>query len=321
MTRYTAVVRVRKGTAIIHREAKTFAHLVAARSWARHREVALENPEELLRAQEKKSITADTYQLGKLIRWYIDRFETISDWKRSKQTHLEFLERHPIANRDTRTLTTGILIEHIQGPRADGAGPATVANDLTWIGVVLRAAKSVKGAGVRPEVVQEARNACRELRLIGKSKKRVRRPTRDELARLDAFFAARDRRSIIPMRDILQFAIQSARREAEICRLEWDDNDPSSRSGLVQDAKHPTEKEGHHGDLLHTGSLDDRAATTTYEPVHLPLRIQEHRRCLYHGMSRIGNCRPSISRHATRSHESPVRARLSDPRSRAIHAA
>jgi hypothetical protein len=52
-----------------------------------------------------------------------------------------------------------------------------VGNDLTWIGVVLRAAKSLKGLAVRPEVVEEARTACRELRLLRKSKRRDRRPT------------------------------------------------------------------------------------------------------------------------------------------------
>lgn len=74
-----------------------------------------------------------------------------------------------------------MLIDHVRSRQAQGAGPATVANDLIWIGVVLRAARSVKEVPVRPEIVQEARNACGELRLIGKSRKRSRRPTSDEL--------------------------------------------------------------------------------------------------------------------------------------------
>jgi hypothetical protein len=41
ITRYTAIVRMRRGAAIIHRESKTFAHRTAALSWARHREVLL----------------------------------------------------------------------------------------------------------------------------------------------------------------------------------------------------------------------------------------------------------------------------------------
>jgi hypothetical protein len=42
---------------------------------------------------------------------------------------------------------------------------------------VLRAAGSVKGLSVRPEIVQEARQACAELRLTGKARKRAPRPT------------------------------------------------------------------------------------------------------------------------------------------------
>jgi hypothetical protein len=48
------------------------------------------------------------------------------------------------------------------------------------------------------------------------------------------------------MRTFMWFAIESARREAEICRLEFEDNDPNGRTGLVRDAKHPPHKEGNH---------------------------------------------------------------------------
>jgi hypothetical protein len=39
ITRYTATARVRKGRAVLHREARTFAHRAAALTWAKHREV------------------------------------------------------------------------------------------------------------------------------------------------------------------------------------------------------------------------------------------------------------------------------------------
>ncbi|HEX8782692.1 MAG TPA: hypothetical protein VF764_04935, partial [Steroidobacteraceae bacterium] len=42
--RYTAVVRLRRGTTVLLQESKTFAHRSAALSWAKHREVMLENP-------------------------------------------------------------------------------------------------------------------------------------------------------------------------------------------------------------------------------------------------------------------------------------
>ncbi len=179
-------------------------------------------------------------------RWYIDSFANVAKWQRSKQTHLEFLERHPFSAGNSLTLSTSQLIQHVQGRRAGGAGPATVANDLIWLGVVLRAAKSVDGVAVRPEVVQEGRIACRELRLIGKSKRRERRPTDTELLKLAEYFHRRDQRSEIPMVDIMEFAIQTARREDEICRLLREDVDTVGRTGVVRDAKHPRDKEGNH---------------------------------------------------------------------------
>jgi integrase len=246
VTRYTAIVRIRRGGKILHRESRTFAHRSAALSWARHREVELENPGVLARVQQGAPTLAE------LIRWYIDTFETISKWQRSKQTHLGFLERHSIGKANALTLTAAMLIDHVRSRRADGAGPATVSNDLIWIGVVLRAAKNVKELPVRPEITQEASSACRELRLIGKPRRRARRPTSDELARLRGYFASRDRRAQIPMQAIMDFAIASARREAEICRLEWRDNDPATRTGLVRDAKHPTSRDGNHRRFKYT---------------------------------------------------------------------
>ena len=105
---------------------------------------------------------------------------------------------------------------------------------------------------MRPEIVQEAREACSELRLTGKARKRARRPTADELARLRDYFARRDKRAQIPMLAVMEFALTSARREAEICRLEWKDNDEINQTGMVRDAKHPTAKEGNHRRFKYT---------------------------------------------------------------------
>jgi hypothetical protein len=70
------------------------------------------------------------------------------------------------------------------------------------------------------------------------------RPTPEQLDRLTEYFGRRDQRSQIPMTDILWFAVHSARREAEIVRLRWSDNDPHYQTGLVRDAKHPLRKAG-----------------------------------------------------------------------------
>jgi hypothetical protein len=46
-TRYTAIVRVRRGKTVIYRESSTFAFRAAACLWAKHREVELEKPSAL----------------------------------------------------------------------------------------------------------------------------------------------------------------------------------------------------------------------------------------------------------------------------------
>src|SRR5450631_1616684 len=71
-TRYTAIVRIRRGSTVLHQESRTFTHRTAALSWAKHREVALEDPAALTRLRHGAPTLAE------LIRWYIDTFETIS---------------------------------------------------------------------------------------------------------------------------------------------------------------------------------------------------------------------------------------------------
>lgn len=172
--------------------------------------------------------------LGKLIRWYRETFERVSNWRRTKTQHLRFLENHPLAAINVRELTTQSLIAHVRDRRTSGAGPATVSCDLTWLGVVLRAAKSVLNETVNPDIVDEARRACRELRLIGRSRKRTRRPTVAELDQLDVHFS-QQRHARIPMRDIVQFAVASARREAESLPItEW----CNSRCAIALELKH-----------------------------------------------------------------------------------
>jgi len=103
-----------------------------------------------------------------------------------------------------------------------------------------------------PEYGAEARQICRDAKLEDISNKRTRRPTADELARLDQHLSQHDGCARLPMREIMWFAIHSARRQAEICRIEWSDNDPASMTGMVRDAKHPRHKEGNHRRFKYT---------------------------------------------------------------------
>ena len=235
---YTAVVRKRRHGVIVHDESRTFSRKSAAVEWGRRREVELEDPTALARA------AAGDTSVGAFVGWYIGEFG--GDAGRSKLEALKALQRMPLAELDATALTTSQLIAHVRARRKQGTGPATVGNDLTFLGTVLRAALAVRGAPVSPAVVSDARTACRELRLIAKPRKRTRRPTADELQRLDDYFSRRDGRARIGMRDVMWFAVHSARRESEICRLLWEDCSKVDCTGVVRDAKHPREKIGNH---------------------------------------------------------------------------
>jgi integrase len=265
--RFTAVIRLKKNGQLVHQEAKTLASRSAAAEWAKRREVELEDPAALIRA------TARGCQLKDLIRWYIDSFREVGHWGRTKNAVLQFLEKYEIGKCDALELTTPILIHHIKSRRLAGAGPSTAGNDLTYIKVVLRAAKSVQGLPVKPNLVDEARAACRELRLIGKSRQRDRTPAYEELAALDAYFerAALRGRESIPMREIMWFAIYSSRREDEITRLRRSDNELDRKLGVVRDAKHPDGAEGNHRRFRYTEKAWNLVQRQPVDPHHADL--------------------------------------------------
>jgi hypothetical protein len=169
---FQARVRLTRDGELIHQESKTFTTRAAAREWAKRREVELENPDTMAVAK------AQELTLAKLIRWYIDTYESVSPWQRSKQSALEFLEAHPIGQRDPFTLAPDVLITHVRQRRLGGVSPSTAANDLTWIRVVLAAAKTSENLPLHIEAVDEAREYCLKHRLIAKSKRRERRERR-----------------------------------------------------------------------------------------------------------------------------------------------
>jgi len=106
---------------------------------APRREVDLQNPDTLTVAK------AQGLTLTKLIRWYIDAYESVSPWQRSKQCALEFLEEHPIGQRDPFTLTPDVLITHVRQRRLGGVSPSTAAMAAAAVSVAHRRGLDVPG--------------------------------------------------------------------------------------------------------------------------------------------------------------------------------
>lgn len=231
-TAYRATIRIKRAGKLLHQETKTFSRNAVADAWAARRELELEHPGALDRARVGDA------SLGSLLRRYALEYSELGRMGRSKTADLARIQSYDIARAGATSLTAGALIDHVRKRRLEGAGPATVLNDLVWIGVVLRTAKTAWGLPVHPEAVTEARSFCMGHGLVARPQRRDRRPTPDELGRLTAYFRQRPR-SDIPMADIMWFAIHSCRRQDEITSLLRADLDRKHHAILVRDMKHP----------------------------------------------------------------------------------
>jgi len=118
--------------------------------------------------------------------------------------------------------------------------------------------------------VAEARPSLRLVKSVAKSVKRNRRPTAEELSKLKVHFAADAWRMKLPMADIVDFAIGTAKRVGEITRLLWEDLDTPTRTAVLRDAKHPRKKEGNHKRfplLADMWALVDRQPTKKHQRI------------------------------------------------------
>lgn len=183
--------------------------------------------------------------LGSLIDLHIaDLVEVGRTIRRTKSATLEALKTSLGATR-IQDLKRNKLIEYGKTRAKAGAGPATLAMDLSYIGTILTHAAAVHGIDAPIEDVKLARVALARLGLIGKGVERDRRPTLAELDAIIGFFASNPLQ-LIPMARIVRFAVATAMRQEEICKVEWTDLDIKRRLITVRNRKDPRRKDGNH---------------------------------------------------------------------------
>jgi integrase len=183
---------------------------------------------------------ADSMTLRDLIDWYVE--SSIAKFGRSKAADLNRLKNHEIADRIASGLRTQDYVRHAESRRLEGAGPATVLNDLVWLKQVVKSARASRGLNASLEALEDATEHLRRNRIVAKSKARDRRLRDGEEAKLLGYFGSKE--SSIPMADIVLFALASARRQEEITRLKWGDVEEAKGIAWLDDVKHPTRKEG-----------------------------------------------------------------------------
>jgi integrase len=186
-----------------------------------------------------------------IIQRYIEEMPDINPDKPIGASHLYALRRlqkDTIAAKQATELKKGDIIDFCKRRRADGAQPATINQDITFLRGPLKFAGSAwdECEDVSDAAIAAAMPLLKKYQLIGKSRPRDRRPTQDEIDALLAYFEKQEKHpnSLLPMRDIVEFSLLSARRISETCRLRWGDVNGADMTCIVRDMKDPKQKKG-----------------------------------------------------------------------------
>jgi integrase len=232
--RWRAIIR-KKG----HRPiSKSFRTKTAAKRWAQDAEDKIES----LQFDDPRDI--ENITVGDLIDRYIDEFEP----KRSKKGSLNIV-KEGLGKFHLIELRASDIVAHCRKRRREGCvSPATQSQDVGYLGEVLRLARSYWELPYHADPVGDARVILKiphngQPPLIGRPIQRDRRPTSAELNKLRRYWKANDRQTI-PMGDIMDFAVATAWRLGEICRIEWADLNTSDKTIIIRDRKDPRNKYG-----------------------------------------------------------------------------
>ncbi|MTI12252.1 integrase, partial [Sansalvadorimonas verongulae] len=234
---YQALVRTKKNGRY-YSLTKTFSKKVLAVQWARDKEYDIE------RGQYADLSAIEGVTVRACIDRYIKEVSPIKPIGKSKLAVLRRVQRSSIADEQIGTLETGDIVAFcVQRKSVDGAEPATITQDVIYLSGVVKMAMSVWGFPIKSNPVEDAKAFLIQKRLIGKPKQRERRPTAAELEAFRQVVAA-NKRIRLPMCDLVEFAIASAFRLGEICRITWEDLDSDKGTILIRDRKDPNQKIG-----------------------------------------------------------------------------
>lgn len=212
---------------------ETFPTKTLAQKWATETEASIN----ARRYRDERSL--DKITLAELIQQYREELSHV-EFGKNKDNVLKALEAK-LGHHTLAQLNDDRLTQFVKDRRREGAGGVTIAIDLTYLGGIFKTARQIWKMPVSMDAIATARAYMSHVKISTRSKERSRRPTADELARLCDYF---DKRSRLPMRDIIQFAVATAMRLDEIMRLRWDDLNEADKTIVIRDRKHPNQKAG-----------------------------------------------------------------------------
>ncbi|MDE1248062.1 site-specific integrase [Vibrio aestuarianus] len=246
---YRAQVRSTKKGKIIERKTKTFPTKAMAQKWADQTKSAMEQKLNDIEAGIHRSdLDLSEITVGELITQYLEHPRISKDIGRTKYYVLAALLHYDIADITASKLRADDLIRHCEFRLKDDTKPTpqTVYQDVTYLKSVMSVAKTIFKVNANTTYHDDALPTLVDLKLIGRSHKRNRRPTRKELMLMEQHLTAREdhHAAKIPYGDILQFSLLTAMRVSEITRIRWSDLDTENRTIIIRDRKDPRNKSG-----------------------------------------------------------------------------
>lgn len=304
---YRVGIVIKNNGEIIHREYKTFSEKKyqnakkLANTYASNRLQEIE----LQGLGHKKVVTLST-----LLDLYMEDRHLWDNTGRTKQYVIKMLRDCDIGNVLSNRLKVSDLIEHCKNRQGAGAGAATIYHDIAYLRSVMKKAAPVFDIDANFTIFEDAVPILIDMKLVGKSQKRTRRPKDDEIEKLKEGLLKRQNskkngNTRIPFIDILDFSIFTCMRIGEVCKLRWEDLNEMNKTIVVRDRKDPRKKEGNHMIVpLLAGSFDivmrqpkdndlifpynSRSVTAGFQRVRNSLGIEDLR---YHDLRREGASR------------------------------
>ena len=141
-----------------------------------------------------------------------------------------------------RQLNALHIQDWIRDRQSEGLQTASILRPLGRLSTMLQWARDIKSIDLNPEIVLEARR-----RLVrhnpGHNHQRDRIPTAAEIERLQSYFNG-EYGGYVPMAVLIDFALVSAMRVGEICRITFEDVNWERQTITIRDRKDPQQKIG-----------------------------------------------------------------------------
>ena len=175
----------------------------------------------------------------------IDRYAELQlrEPGKTKAATLDMLKRDAIGGVKLSNLSALAFRDFVDRRVKAGAGGVTIASDLSTMSAILKWGRHARRLDLPVELALDARRDLSYRGLRTRSTERDREPTNAELSRLYAHWDSKPLQRI-DMERVCRFALATAMRQDEICRLQIEDLNQIARTVVIRDRKDPRNKQG-----------------------------------------------------------------------------